>query len=154
MALVQSLCSRAILLAEGHLKGVGKTKQVLSAYLNSADASPCVSSSGLLPILTPELQIIDFFSSDCQTARKSVFCTADVLCFAVDCQITRRVNGLRIGIDLVSLETGEVLFRSFDDDLAPQARDCGSMRTMCRIPANLLKPGAYKAKLLVGIHNA
>ena len=143
MALVKTLCHRAIYLAEGRVRKVGPTDAILAAYL-AKEVDRGDDHKRQLPLAFPELNITNFFSCDEASKSKQNFQTSDKICFVVGYELHQAILGLRIGLDLESSATGETLFRSFDDDLAPQVRTLGSSLSKCSIPRNLLKPGSYR----------
>jgi len=153
MALVQSLCDKAIYLMDGRIHDQGPTKKILSAYMSNESNSDPESGQTQLPLTVADLTLIDFFACDESLKPVQSFRTSSPICFAVRYELHLATPGLRIGLDLVSSTSGEVLFRTFDDDLKTQTRNLGNGLALCRIPGDLLKPETYFARLMVGVHN-
>jgi lipopolysaccharide transport system ATP-binding protein len=154
MAAIQRLCSKAIYLDLGQIKQVGSSGDVIQAYLSGSsylDQSVNVLSQSL--ICSSEVDIISFYPCDEDGNIREYFRISESLCFAIQYRIKKQAPLLRVGIDLYSYLSGDILFRTFDDDFNRYSREPGYFETVCIIPRNLLKPGLYYASLQVGIHN-
>lgn len=151
MAAVNNLCNNAMLLNSGRLDYFSKTKLVVEKYiLQGADAF----SNGFLSNHQDEvLDVIDFLVCDLRGNRKSVFKTTENIYLTTRLDLKRSVEGLRIGFDVYNVVDGEILFRTFDDDLITRDRGTRVNDFTCELPGNLLKSGIYAAKLMIGIHN-
>jgi hypothetical protein len=84
---------------------------------------------------------------------KQAFTTTDPIFVKICFTLKKPLPALRVGIDLLSMADGDVIFRTFDDDQVARSRAVGTYVAVCAIPKNLLMPGAYLLSLQVGIHN-
>jgi lipopolysaccharide transport system ATP-binding protein len=154
MAMVNNLCPTCIYLATGAIHEHGLTASVIQNYLSQSDVTKKIVAQEDSPIFTnDDLDIHFFYACDETGKQKNIFKTSENVHFLIKYNLKRELIGLRVGLDFLSLADGEVLFRSFDDDMSAQSRGLGYKEAICTIPSNLLMPGIYVAKLQIGVHN-
>lgn len=155
MATIQRLCSKAIYLHSGRIKQIGSCEDIIQSYLSSSSYSErSINDLSQSLICDPEVDIINFYPCDENGTIREFFRVSESICFTIRYRINQeKVPLLRVGIDLYSCLSGDVLFRTFDDDLNRYDREFGYFEAVCIIPPNLLRPGIYSASLQVGIHN-
>lgn len=153
MSLVNSLCHNGILLHQGRIDHTGPIEEVVEAYITHGEEMELAmhEDKGSL-YKDDDVEILGFYPCNEFGKRKARFKTSETVCFAVRYEAKRKLEGLRVGIDFFNHSKGEILFRSYDDDLGAKPRNTSVNHTICRIPANLLMPGYYSAKLAVSIH--
>ena len=153
MAAINKLCDTCMHLDTGSIALIGPTSHVIQNYLSIIDKRETTGSINGLLASDTDLDVKVFFACDEKGSRKVNFTTTETINFNILYALKRNLPGLRVGLDLYSFADGEILFRTFDDDIYHQNREQGLKKTMCSIPANLLKPGIYSAKLQIGVHN-
>jgi lipopolysaccharide transport system ATP-binding protein len=154
MAMVNNLCPTCIHLASGIIHEHGPTASVIQHYLSPNDVAKIIVSHEDRPIFAnDDLDVDVFYACDATHKQKNIFKTSENVYFYIKYNLKRELIGLRVGLDFLSLADGEVLFRSFDDDMSVQSRGTGYKEAICTIPSNLLMHGIYMAKLQIGVHN-
>jgi lipopolysaccharide transport system ATP-binding protein len=150
IALINTLCSKGILLERGRLIKQGPTQGVVEEYLSrSAEAE---GEEGQVRYEDEEFELLDFSTLDSEGNEEATFRTTEPVRVRIRFRTKKDLPGLRAGVDVVNLAHGDVLFRSFDDDLVPRARAAGEYEAICTIPPNLLMPAMYSIRLQVGVH--
>ncbi|MEI6429388.1 MAG: ABC transporter ATP-binding protein, partial [Pseudanabaena sp. ELA607] len=154
MGAIKRLCSQAIYLESGQIKGKDKTELIIQSYLSYYSSSAKLGDKqDEKLILDSDLDVLDFYPCDCEGNWREIFKTSENVGFFIKYQLKTYQASLRVGIDLYSYINGEILFRAFDDDVDTQSRDPATFEAVCLIPSNLFKPGIYAASLQIGIHN-
>ncbi|MEH1780043.1 MAG: polysaccharide ABC transporter ATP-binding protein [Nostoc sp.] len=154
MGAIKRLCSRAIHLQSGRLKGVDSTESIIQDYLSHSYSCVTLSDKQDKKIISDsDIDVLDFYSCDIKGNYRENFKTSEDVGFFIKYQLKNYLNNLRIGIDFYSYMSGEILFRAFDDDVDIQTRKPDIFEAICMVPSNLLKPGMYAASLQIGIHN-
>ncbi len=155
MGAIKRLCTQAIYLESGQIKGIDSTELIVQSYLSYHSMSASLTDKqGEKLISDSDLDVLDFYSCDFEGNWREIFKTSENVGFFIKYQLKTCQANLRVGIDLYSYINGEILFRAFDDDVDIQSRDPDTFEAVCLIPSNLLKPGIYAASLQIGIHNA
>jgi lipopolysaccharide transport system ATP-binding protein len=149
---IANLCDSAIWLVSGNIHQTGPAFQVAQDYMTDPTDNALSDEVVRFPIITPELTILSFDSCTNDGAPSRSFLTSEELCLAIEYENKQALPGLRVGVDLYSMSSGETIFRTFDDDLQMLPRHPGRVKAVCRIPRNLLRPGTYLVKLQIGIH--
>ena len=151
MATVNNLCNYAMLLNSGTLDYFSLTKSVVEKYILQGEKE--VNQNLVLNHQDVVLDVIDFFACDTHGNRTNVFKTSEKIFIKIKLNLKKFVEGLRIGFDVYNISDGEILFRTFDDDLNTRDRGTGITDFTCELPSNLFMSGIYAAKLQIGIHN-
>jgi len=156
MAAVKSLCTMGVVMEHGTIQFNGNIDEAINFYLSSEKSD--FNSNSLDEFI--KNQNDDFFilkkaflyQDDTQD---NYFYTNKELVINIEYKVIKEVLGLRIGFDLVDLNSGIVIFRSFHDDLEKMSIKIneGCYLISVSIPANLLKNGVFGIKLAIGIHN-
>ncbi|PTS96370.1 ABC transporter ATP-binding protein [Flavobacterium sp. HMWF030] len=156
MAAVKSLCTMGVVMEHGTIQFNGNIDEAVNFYLSSEKSD--FNSNSLDEFI--KNQNDDFFilkkaflyQDDTQD---NYFYTNKELVINIEYKVIKEVLGLRIGFDLVDLNSGIVIFRSFHDDLEKMSIKIneGCYLISVSIPANLLKNGVFGIKLAIGIHN-
>ena len=152
IAAIKKLCNTAILLNTGHLHYIGSVDAAIEKYLAENTYIDATNTHSHQNIENPDLDLWDFYACDRQKNKKTIFKTSENLCFFIRYTLKQDLSKLRIGIDLYSHFSGDILFRAFDDDMTAQDRTPGLKAVLCVVPINLLKPGQYTVHLKIGIH--
>ncbi len=150
MAAVHRLCNRGLCLSQGRLVHAGSSAEAVHHYLSSG--TPEAGNDHTM-VDDPVLRVTSFELTDSDGMRKASFLTSEDVVVDLRFALRTQQPALRLGFDVASMSDGEVLFRSFDDDLIEQSRRPGAYRATCRIPRHLLAPGPYVLSLQAGIHN-
>jgi len=153
MAHINNLCSDCILLEAGKISQQGHPSLVIQQYLTQTGNNVSIIERGEVILTDPDIDLLEFYVCDSERKRRNSFKTSENINVLIKYIAKREILGLRIGFDFISFIDGEVLFRTFDDDLRPKTRQTGLQSLICSIPKNLLKPGMYAVRLQVGIHN-
>ena len=154
MATVKRLCTSGIHLKAGTIDCIGSIDSAIETYFahgETLQASPANCTRILWS--DSDLDVVDFYACDRQGNRKTRFTTTETVCFLIKYDLKCSVPNLRVGLDFYSYLTGDMLFRSFDDDVQLRSREPGYVKSLCVIPSHLLKSGKYFASLQIGIHN-
>ncbi|WP_432222965.1 polysaccharide ABC transporter ATP-binding protein [Flavobacterium sp. TMP13] len=156
MAAVKSLCTRGIVLENGKLKFDGNIDESINLYLNSDKNN---FDSNFLDEYIRDQNDEYFNLKNIKVRQKNVsdcvFYTNETISIHFDYTIVKEVLGLRIGFDLIDLNTETIIFRSFHDDLECEIQLIGKGQycITATIPANLLTSGSFGIKPAIGIHN-
>ncbi len=151
---ITRLCSRSMYLHSGRLKKMGSTELIIQDYFSYNHSLDNVAGEEFKTIVSDsDMDILDFYSCDTKGNKREVFKTSENVCFLIKYHLKNYIYNLRVGIDFSSYLTGEILFRTFDDDVNIQIREPDLFEAICVIPSNLLKPGIYMVSLQIGIHN-
>lgn len=156
MAAVKSLCTKGVVMEHGTVKFNGNIDEAISFYLSSEKGD--FNSNSLDEFIKNQnddsfvLKKAFLYQDDSQD---NYFYTNKELLINIEYNVIKEVLGLRIGFDLVDLNSGIVIFRSFHDDLEKMSIiiNEGCYLISVSIPANLLKNGVFGIKLAIGIHN-
>ncbi|KIO54197.1 ABC transporter ATP-binding protein [Flavobacterium hibernum] len=156
MAAVKSLCTMGVVMEHGTIQFNGNIDEAINFYLSSEKSD--FNSNSLDEFI--KNQNDDFFILKKaflyqDDAQDNYFYTNKELLISIEYKVIKEVLGLRIGFDLVDLNSGIVIFRSFHDDLEKMSIKIneGCYLISVSIPANLLKNGVFGIKLAIGIHN-
>lgn len=154
MATVKRLCTSGIHLKAGKIDCIGSIDAAIETYFAHGETLQSSPANGTRILWSdPDLDVVDFYACDRQGNRKTRFTTTEAVCFLIKYDLKRSVPNLRVGLDFYSYLTGDILFRSFDDDVQLRSRQPGYVKSLCVIPSHLLKSGKYFASLQIGIHN-
>jgi lipopolysaccharide transport system ATP-binding protein len=151
MAAVNNLCKYAMLLNSGILDYFSTTRTVVEKYI--LQGAGAFNQTLVLNHQDEVLDVVDFFVCDIHGNRINVFKTSENTYIKIRINLKKSIEGLRIGFDIYNISDGEILFRTFDDDLNTRERGTGVIDFTCKLPSNLLISGIYAAKLQIGIHN-
>ena len=155
---VKNFCHRCMLLSEGRKVVEGSPEGVIQTYIESVRSESAAGraaegrSNGVVAD-HPDVRVSSYRIHDSAGMRKRTFMTTEPIQVTIEYALKRSLPGLRVGIDLISMADGEVIFRTFDDDLAERKRSEGTYSARCTIPSNLLMPGPYAVSLQIGLHN-
>ncbi len=154
MATITKLCNKAIYLKVGRVQHIGFTDDIVHQYIAESELLDQWNNLEKQLIATDdEIDIFDFYPCDSRTIKRRNFKTSEDIYFLIKYKLKKQIHNLRIGIDLYSHVSGDILFRSFDDDINPQSREPGIIEAHCKIPGNFLRAGTYSISLQIGIHN-
>ncbi|HNY41814.1 MAG TPA: hypothetical protein PKJ41_15545, partial [Bryobacteraceae bacterium] len=143
------LCSSGLLLDSGTVTHSGAIADCVRQYLTNI-ASPTT----IRPVDRAGFRLAAMFVVDSDGIPKGEFTTDEEIGVLIRYNLAAKMPGLRVGFDLISDETGEAVFRSFDDDIEERPREAGQYGLLARVPRDLLRAGDYFAVLAVGVHNA
>jgi lipopolysaccharide transport system ATP-binding protein len=147
---VNNLCNKGICLADGQIVKQGQVQDVVHYYMGCINTKKTQTD---VLVDDSEMRISSYIVGDANGVTKQAFTTTDPIFVKICFTLKKPLPALRIGVDLLSMSDGEVIFRTFDDDQVARCRAVGTYVAVCSIPKNLLMPGAYLLSLQVGIHN-
>lgn len=157
MTAVANLCNKVTVLKNGIIDFLGDSNTGIDYYLKDSGSNFLSHLQGLIdknwfPV-DNEFELIDLELSQNQSANTEFYTTFPInLRFTY--RVKKKINGLRIGFDLIDNHTGVTLFRTFHDDgLETTTHEPGIFSLDGEIPCNLLKPGSYSVNIAIGIHN-
>jgi lipopolysaccharide transport system ATP-binding protein len=150
---VRNLCTTALLLENGRLRGKGTVAEIIGTYessLTDAIGSTWVNPLQPAPGAPAHITQIDLLDADNRPC--SSFKSSEDIRVRFTLQVFKANDRLKVGFDLV--RNGEVAFRSQQVDCRqkPSLRPDGIRYLICRIPADLLKFGQYHLTPLMSIH--
>jgi lipopolysaccharide transport system ATP-binding protein len=156
MAAVKSLCNEGIVLENGKISFNGKISDSIESYLREDKIQ--YSSNFLNEFIAnqnDECFKLNIFLIHQKNTSENNFYTNKNILIDINYEIIKDVLGLRIGFDLIDLNSGVVIFRSFHDDIKNQILTMkkGNYSIQAAIPANLLIEGIFAIKPAIGIHN-
>src|SRR5690606_9816539 len=117
MASVKSLCSRGLLLENGTIKLNGTIDEIINKYLKSGKQNSSeYSIEKFLNNQNDNVFILDEVKVFQDGVDSQNLFTHKEIQIKFRYQIIHKVLGLRIGFDLIEINSGSVIFRSFHDD--------------------------------------
>ena len=147
MSSIKSLTKNTLLLEDGKLIDYDVTPKVINKYILNQDTfNNNLNSKNQID--NEKLKILDIYSCNNELKKKNNFITSEEIRVFIKFILHKKIEPLRIGIDLIN-EYGEILIRTFDDDIERKIRSEGSYESVCTIPKNLLKPGIYELRLQI-----
>jgi lipopolysaccharide transport system ATP-binding protein len=147
---VANLCRTAILIDRGRLVCSGNASRVIGQYLQP-DAALTTFDRASFPN-DADFQLLSASITQ-DGSPPGLFSTSAPVNINLEYVVKRRIVGLRLGIDITTLE-GQTLWRSYDDDLARTSEkswSAGRYVTVAQLPANLFFPRQYLVSLSIGI---
>jgi len=156
MASVKKICDRGILLENGLVRKEGDSENVINFYLTSETKDyDNQYLQNFIENQNDDCFILNELSVRQNGLQAENFYTNKELELSYDFSLKKEVLGLRIGFDLINLDSGLVIFRSFHDDNSSNIKTWkpGKHILETKLPSNILKEGKYAIKLAVGIHN-
>lgn len=154
MEAIQSLCSSALLIANGKLRILDEAEAVIKEYSSVANTTSSLEKVIASQPADPTIRIknVEFRQND--TRLYDVFDGACALEVRIDFDVFEKVQGLRIFID-VEDSLGSILLRSFHDSKKTDLETClevGRYHSQITIPA-IFGPQQYYFRIRAGIHN-
>jgi len=149
---VATMCSRVLRLDKGHLIASGSATEVISEYLRP-DGGNSTFDTQHFPN-DPDFRLDKAHISQ-DGSQALPFVTSVPVDITFEYTVSRPVMGLRVGIDVTTVD-GITLWRSYDDDMIAgqdKVRPPGQYTAACRLPENLFFPRQYIVSLSVGISN-
>ncbi len=151
MGAIAQLCERALWLNDGRLRADGPAPGVVSAYLSSNSTArsvwrnPLSDGSGHADCQFRSVRIL---SMDGQPISVAEF--KDSFQVEIEYEVARALKDLSIICRLVD-SLGATIWVSWDSDAtgwkAGDVRAPGRYRSICHVPANLLRPGIYQVHI-------
>lgn len=146
MTAVQSLCSRAVLIEQGHVVADGTPGEVIHQYMGGATA--LTGERTWEPDSAPRSPLVVLRAARIRSGSAGV--TGSVSCideFSVEFDYEIKHSGSRIGTTLIVRNSdGVTVFTSLssaDPNWRSVGRSTGSYRSTCTIPADLLAEDLY-----------
>jgi len=145
MATLAHLCTRVIWIDNGRIKLAGSARDVIGAYLASADAQEAAWSHPPDHCRDPHIQMISarVLSSDHHVTTAVPF--NEQFQIEVAYTVSEPISNASILSRLTDAQ-GNVVLTSFDTDtngLIGQVRQSGRYQSLCNIPGDFLRPGRY-----------
>lgn len=150
MAMIRTLCDRAILLNKGQLIDDGNAAEVVERYIKMTTDNIKTSSATFEEDENLAGQILKaaLYKKDGKTS--TIFDVFEQITLEVDYVLRKPLEG--VAINLLVERNGEALFVSFDTDIKPELlgpRKPGRYKTSVVLP-NPLKSGQYTVHLSIG----
>ena len=154
MAMINSLCQRALLLSRGRLVNDGPTERVVGNYLTSVvEDTTARSTVTFLENPGAKAQILSAMIVKSGGGDFPQFDVFDTLDLQVKYQVREPIQG--VAVNLIVKRNADILFVSFDTDHQPELlgfRQPGVYTTIVQLPSPL-KAGHYVIDLGLGILN-
>jgi len=157
MSAIQNLCSRCILLEEGKVKMIGKTKEVIDKYLKHSNKNKGISKythdNKRDPLHNEVIELISAKLTDKTGNLKSEFEAEDEIYVSIEVEIKKNVNVLFIDSYILN-DRGIVILSTTDHDNNSsdiKTRKIGKYISCYKIPKNLLNIGEYL--ITIGCNN-
>ncbi len=156
MTAVSTLCNKSIVLERGIIHFDGEVGAGITSYLNLVGKS--ANQGGLKNFIENQddkFFFLNDFSISQVNAINNTFFSNNEIDINISFKIFKKIDGLRIGFDLVDINSNATIFRTFhnDSETSINAMVEGEYCFHTSIPANLLKEGSYGIKPAIGIHN-
>lgn len=156
MAVINRLCGRAILLANGSVAKQGKTDEVLGSYFSETERASAEGRREWAPEIAPGDEFARLLSvelTDASGKQQKIFYQDTAFRIRITYQVLKTMTNANFGFKLHASD-GTLIFTSYDADhpkLAGQGRAPGVYTAECLMPANLLNEGAYYLSVEAGI---
>jgi len=141
MAVVERLCSRALLLDRGRISLDGTARQVLSAYLSSTDAEmlACMPESDLSrPAEVRRITLCDSSGSPLKEVT-----VADTVCLRIELLVRERRPELEIAFSLHDELQNPIFASTPADNGLKQPTEAGHHEFFVKFPGPILLPRRY-----------
>jgi lipopolysaccharide transport system ATP-binding protein len=157
MAVVQNLCSHAILLRDGRLSLRGTAQVCVSEYLRSTtESSGEVLVENQPPAASSEFRFIRIAVIGPDGRPTAQVNLSAGVCIELDYRLDRPVRGAQIVFELWN-ELGVCVLCSSDFDTEPERffadKPAGRHRVRCRIPRDFLRPGTFALHVSASVPN-
>lgn len=151
MGAVRTMCSRALLLQEGHVTREGAADEIIEVYLNRGPSQGRWSWSEWDRSMSAELQVLLVELEGSRSGVAGNFQHDEELRVTLAYLQRDETSGYRFVLQLLTT-AGEVAFTSTDQRYRrPESYRRGHHRTVCTIPARLLNRGTYAVRIWAGI---
>lgn len=137
MEAVSTLCQKAMILDEGHMKKIGTAREIIQSYLDEIEN---ISTKNIIKAGDEDAKIIN-----CRIVNKNFqpinkININESMGIEIDYEIIKNRKGIVPNFALTTIDDIEVLHNIFAN--APEGK--GRHRVICWIPANLLNNKKYK----------
>jgi lipopolysaccharide transport system ATP-binding protein len=157
MMAIQNLCNNAVYLKNGHLVHYDEVRSTMRKYLEESASYNANNSIESLIKNLPEDETFELLKLrfDQNGLNSQEFKTSEDVHIQFLYRIKHKVEGLRIGFDVIDKETDSIVFRSFHDDDYKKIESFheGSYSTTFILPKNFFKDKSYVFSISIGIHN-
>src|SRR6185437_3542768 len=147
---VSKLCSRCILLSGGRLVADSSTAEVLNEYVSAVSSNRKPSREYPLPDGPFEARIRRVSVTGPDHKIASVRDLSEEFSIEVDYEISESMEGLSIGLQIVSVEGDQTVISLSDPELdwsRLEARAPGYYKSRVKFPAGLLNTGLYQVRV-------
>jgi len=147
---VSKLCSRCILLSGGRLVADSSTAEVLNEYVSAVSSNRKPSREYPLPDGPFEARIRRVSVTGPDHKIASVRDLSEEFSIEVDYEISEPMEGLSIGLQIVSVEGDQTVISLSDPELdwsRLEARAPGYYKSRVKFPAGLLNTGLYQVRV-------
>jgi lipopolysaccharide transport system ATP-binding protein len=152
MTAIANLCNNLIVLKNGINEFEGNVNKGIEKYISINLKERNFSIHEFFPE-DDFFKLLKFEITNNELGTSN-FNTKDLIRIGFSYIIKKKVNGLRIGFDLIDDKSGITLFRTFhDDNVQIDLMNTGNYNSVAELPGNFLKPGNYSINLAIGIHN-
>lgn len=156
MTSIENLCSRVYVIENGRAIYGGNSNEGIKYYLNSSNSlieEDIATQISRIP-WSDEFNLINCsIYQNTQSSNNEFLSNLDIeVNFEYD--VLKKLTGLRVGFDIISLADNSVVFRSYHDENENDVSEVypGKYISVAKIPKNLFKDGSYILSLAIGLH--
>lgn len=159
LGMVQALCKRSVLLEDGKVKKIGKTKEVIDFYLGNVSGQSSEGQIWSSPETAPGDNLIRLNSVRVLNQSGKIADTFDIR-DRIDIEIKywNLVGGLqRIPGVVLRNEDGQIILQSLDINNENRKKSpvpVGVIKSVCHIPGNLLSDGKVYVDVVIGTQSS
>jgi lipopolysaccharide transport system ATP-binding protein len=147
MAAIQTLCSQAILLVNGHIESHGVSSEIVLNYLHSLqysnDYEDIKTHITRLP-LDPHFRLINIEVNQNAVPLTQKAISGEPINVRIEYEVKKRTKNFRVYLDILD-EYGVLLIKNFHDCESPEPTiaNPGKYTSMVCIPGDFLAPKGY-----------
>ena len=153
MGAIKNLCTRGILLNQGHLEYEGEIHSVIEKYQKLGIETSCRGYCDIEPIDNSKFNFNRIAVYKNNQLYDHVPCDVfDKISIEIDYTVFEELRNHTLYLQIK--KEGEVVFGSFDTSSDPdlaESRKKGKYKTKFHIPTPLLKPGLYSVTIYCGV---
>lgn len=147
---VLQLCSRGIILEDGNMIYDGTSQEAVTKYISALGSQ--ISFEGIDG--DPEILALTRCVVDSADGKNGVFVNSSPLEIKMEIQVTKKINSLVIGFNLISQYEYPVARADYNDFNKLTSLPPGVYKFTFRIPPHTLAPGTYRVAFDVAERNA
>jgi lipopolysaccharide transport system ATP-binding protein len=157
MGAISTLCNSALILQNGEKGFYGFTQEAVKRYMNQNNFNLTNDKIHNEISQLPEdkdFELLHFEIKQEETNGIDVYADKAIE-VTFNYKVKNKSIGLRVGFDIIDIQTGALIFRSFHDELEDEIKEVGigTYFSKAEIPSNLFNEGAFYISLSIGIHN-
>lgn len=152
MAMIESLCSRAVLLEHGKIKMIGEARKVIDKYL-SKNNEKNRAIYNFHTIKSKDVRVAKISLLNYKNEPSVGFDLLKPFTIDIEYIVRQKIRGAILSLLIYTADGNKILHSdSFNHSgIVPQMLEVGTYRTKITIPANLLNVGNYYIESLIHI---